>query len=764
MVKSLIGSIAVASLLALTGCGQDSALETTDKAPAPQVIPVPAKLSYGNEGIIMPEVARVSTPDSGLFDQFSALVQSYTDVSLKRVGGQADIRFVKAPLVEGEEAYRIDIDKAGVTVSASGDAGLFYGAMTLAQMLDGATDGTLAPLAIGTIEDAPRLQWRGAMLDVARHFRSKEFIKKFLDVMAAHKLNVFHWHMTDDQAWRLEIKKYPKLTEVGGCRVPAGDGPDADIDEATGEARLYCGFYTQDDVREIVAYAAARHITVMPEIDLPGHATAAIKAYPELGTAKLEGDMSDWGIFQNTFNLEEGTITFLEDVMDETLELFPSEFIHIGGDEVATKQWSESARIKERMAELGIDDVHHIQAYFTRHFANYLDARGRRLIGWDEILEGGSIGNSAIMSWRGTKGGIEAAKAGRQVVMAPSSIYYTDYRQSDSRHEPPGREHIQTLEDVYEFEPVSDELTAEEQKAILGAEMTIFSEHMRTPERVEHMVFPRLLAVAESVWSDPAKKNFDEFAGRLAPHMDRLKALGIRPADSAFAPKIDVVKGEGSERTVTLSSQTGVGMFRYTLDGSAPTADAALYEGPINASAGQAVKAAAFWNGEALSGVRTRALDAVSLSERTSDELALCSKWLSIKLDDDFPRDGDRAAMLVDIIQPCWMYDVPDMAGVTGIEVAVGNLPYNFQIGDQINDVILKEPETDVGEIVVFKNSCDTGEEIARLPLAPATNSFGITTLTAPLDAPDAKALCFHVAASHYEPIWAIDRVRLTRD
>jgi len=761
--RKLIGL--VAGVMALSGCDGDFNMPVA--VPVVQVIPAPLSVeTKKNDAFLFRAQATVSVPEGeeALADQFTSLVHKYRGANIGRAA-DATIRFVDDASIAGEEAYRIEIAKDGVTVSASAPAGRFYGAMTLAQMLDGPEHGALARLPIGTIEDAPRLKWRGAMLDVARHFRTKEFIKKFIDVMAAHKLNVFHWHMTDDQAWRLEIKKYPRLTEVGGCRVPAGDGPRADIDEATGEARLYCGFYTQDDVREIVAYAAARHITVMPEIDLPGHATAAIKAYPELGTAPLEGDMSDWGIFQNTFNLEEGTIRFLEDVMDETLELFPSEFVHIGGDEVATRQWENSPRIRERMAEVGIHDTHQIQAYFTRHFAEYLDARGRRLIGWDEILEGGSIGNSAIMSWRGTKGGVEAAKAGRQVVMAPSSIYYTDYRQSDSRYEPPGREHIQTLQDVYEFEPVSAELSADEQKAILGAQMTVFSEHMRTAERVEHMAFPRLIAMAESVWSDPTKKDFDDFTARLMPHMARLKALGIRPADSAFAPKIEVVKGEGTTRTVTLSNQVGQGWISYKLEGGADVPEWRNYSKPFTATADQTVYARASvpLEDDLISGVRSRTLDDVSLSERTSDELSLCSKWLSIKLDDDYPREGDRAAMMVDIVEPCWVYDAPDMDGVTGIEVAVGNLPFNFQIGDQVNDVKRATPETDVGEIVVYKNSCDATDEVARLPLAPAAASHGITTLKAPLEGvADAASLCFRIAANHYEPIWAIDRVRLT--
>jgi hexosaminidase len=348
--------------------------------------------------------------------------------------------------------------------------------------------------------------------------------------------------------------------------------------------------------------------------------------------------------------------------------------------------------------------------------------------------------------------------------MAPSSIYYTDYRQSASRHEEPGREHIQTLEDVYSFEPVSNELTEAEKAAVLGAQVTVFSEHMRTEARVEHMAFPRALALAETVWSAPGDKDFNGFVARLMDHWPRLRALDLEPADSAFGVAFDIV-ADGDMRTVTLTNQAGQGTIRYTTDGSAPTPASSAYDGPFEAGADARIAAATFHDGAALSRVRTRALDRLSLSERTSDELALCSKELAIKLDDDYPAEGPRAAMLVDIMKPCWVYQAPDMAGVTGVEVAVGNLPYNFQIGDMIERVDLLAPQTEAGEIVIFKDSCETGAELARLPLAPAAEHHGITNLTAPLTgAADVEALCFHVAASHYEPLWAIDRVRLTTE
>ena len=739
-------------------------------APA-AILPAPVSLVQQEGAFSLSRAASVVVPAGdavlkNVATLFSDKVYATTGLRLALIEGEdakAGVRFEASPDMLATDGYTLEVDDSGAVVRASSSSGFYYGAMSLWQLAQ--AHGSKIYMPFVSIEDQPRFPWRGAMLDVCRHFRDVDYVKRFIDTLAAHKLNVFHWHLTDDQGWRIEIKKYPRLTEVGAWRVPAGDAPHADIDPATGQPRLYGGFYTQDQVRDVVAYAAARNVTILPEIDIPGHASAAVAAYPEIGTEPVDHVSSDWGIYYSTFNLEDSTMRLLEDVMDEVLALFPGQFVHIGGDEVSTKQWENSPRIRERMAELGIEDIHEIQAYFTRHFANYLAERGRRLIGWDEILEGGSIADSAIMSWRGTKGGIEAAKAGRQVVMAPSPIYYSDYRQSYLPDEPPGREHVQTLEDVYSFEPVSAELSADEAAAIMGAEITVFTEHMRTAARVDYMAFPRLVALAETVWSPPAAKNYSDFTHRLMPHMARLKALGIKPADSAFAVAFEVTNVGGGEATVALSTQTGAGDIRYTLDGSAPDARSSLYKQPLTLDLGTNIKAASFFGAQALSHGREQMLSHRAFLRREEDELTLCSADLAIKLDDDWPIDGERANFLVDIIKPCWIYQAPDMKGVIGLEIGVGNLPYNFQIGDMINTVDLKTPQTDVGEIVVYRDSCDGGAELARLPLAPAVRSYGVTVLKADLPpAPDAKALCFHVAAAHYDPIWAIDHVQLVTE
>lgn len=345
-----------------------------------------------------------------------------------------------------------------------------------------------------TIADAPRFGWRGVMLDSARHYQSPAFIKGFIDWMALHKLNVFHWHLTDDQAWRLEIKRYPRLTEVGGWRVHAGAAPQKDIDPATGRPRQYGGIYTQDQVRDIVAYAAARNIVVVPEIDVPGHASAAIAAYPELGVTDVPGAAvpavpADWGVYPTLFNVEEATLVLFENVMDEVVDLFPSEYVHIGGDEAVKDQWKASPRVQERMRELGLADEEKLQSWFVARLEKRLNDHGRRMIGWDEILEGGINPNASVMSWRGVEGAIEAARLGHDTVMSPAPVLYFDNRQS-ADDGAPGRGFTSTLRDVYSFDPTPDELIPDQARRVLGVQGNLFTEHMRTEDRVEYQAFP----------------------------------------------------------------------------------------------------------------------------------------------------------------------------------------------------------------------------------------------------------------------------------
>lgn len=370
------------------------------------------------------------------------------------------------------------------------------------------------------------------MLDVSRHFMPKDGVLRYLDLMAAHKLNIFHFHLTDDQGWRVEIRKYPRLTEVGSWRARTKFGHRA---SPLWDDKPHGGYYTQDDIREIVAYAAERHITVVPEIDVPGHSQAAIAAYPELGNTDVIDTSAltvwdTWGINPNVLAPTDNTLRFYEGVFEELLELFPSEFIHVGGDECLKDQWRQSPTAQERIRELGLKDEDELQAWFIGHFDKWLAARGRRLIGWDEILEGGLAKGATVSSWRGYAGGIAAARAGHDVVMCPEQQVYLDHRQDAGADEPVPIGYVRTLEDVYRFEPVPAELTPDEARHVLGTQANVWTEVMEDHARVDYQTFPRLAAFAEVAWSSlpaPAERDFVDFERRMAAHYGRLDALGV---------------------------------------------------------------------------------------------------------------------------------------------------------------------------------------------------------------------------------------------
>ncbi|MFF2128089.1 beta-N-acetylhexosaminidase [Streptomyces olivochromogenes] len=450
------------------------------------------------------------------------------------------------------EAYKLGVVvDQGIEIRGGGAAGVFWGAQTLRQLL-GPDAFRRAPVRPGRtygiahqiIEDAPRFPWRGLMLDVSRHFMPKDGVLRHLDLMAAHKLNVFHFHLTDDQGWRVQIKRYPKLTEVGSWRARTKFGHRA---SPLWEEKPHGGFYTQDDIREIVAYAAERHISVVPEIDIPGHSQAAIAAYPELGNTDVIDTTSltvwdTWGISKNVLAPTDNTLRFYEGVFEELLELFPADagpftgsapfsgFVHVGGDECAKDQWKQSPTAQARIRELGLADEDELQSWFVRHFDNWLSARGRRLIGWDEILEGGLAEGAAVSSWRGYQGGITAARAGHDVVMCPEQQVYLDHRQAAGPDEPVPIGYVRTLEDVYRFEPVPPELTEAEARHVLGTQANVWTEVMDDPARVDYQTFPRLAAFAEVAWSAlpaPAERDFADFERRMAAHYGRLDALGV---------------------------------------------------------------------------------------------------------------------------------------------------------------------------------------------------------------------------------------------
>ncbi|TCN40310.1 hexosaminidase [Kribbella orskensis] len=437
----------------------------------------------------------------------------------------------------GETEYRIDVTPGGARLSAGSEDALRHAEQTYRQLLDSAVpaeDGAVAVPAV-RIADAPAFAWRGMMLDVARHFMPKDFVLRIIDAIALHRMNVLHLHLTDDQGWRVQIDAYPKLTEVGAWRPETMVGKMSHGQtEFSYDGTRHGGFYTKDDLREIVAYAAERGITVVPEIDLPGHMQAAIAAYPELGNnpdTQL-GVRQIWGISDDVLNVNDETVEFVRTVLREVLEIFPGPYIHLGGDECPDVQWRTAEAAQARQAELGLTDAGQLQGWFTAQVAAVLTEDGRRLVGWDEMVETDCPKDAVIMAWRGPDRGEVAAKAGHDVVMAPNQSVYFDYYQGNPETEPLAIGHFTPLEKVYDFEVIPPGLTAEEQARIVGTQCQVWTEYMEGPDQVGYMLLPRLSAFAERAWGSP-KTSYDDFLTRLRPHLSRIGSLGLnyRPLD-----------------------------------------------------------------------------------------------------------------------------------------------------------------------------------------------------------------------------------------
>ncbi len=654
-------------------------------------------------------------------------------------------------------AYAIDVDAHGVRVRAGDGKGLYYGAVTLSQLLTSGENAASVRLPALHVEDAPRFGWRGFMLDSARHFQSVDDIKRLLDAMAQLKLDVFHWHLTDDQGWRFPVPGWPKLTTVGSCRIPSGDGG---IDAATGKAMPYCGFYSEAQIRDIVAYAAARHIDVVPEVDIPGHATAAIAAYPQLGVSgQPVAVSSEWGVNINLFNADEATMRFLEDVMGQVAKLFPGRYVHIGGDEAVKDQWKASPKMQARIRELGVNGEEGLQAWMIARLERYLSAHGRRVIGWDEILAGKLPPSATVMSWRGAEGGIDAARQGHDVVMAPSSDLYLDYQQTDSPDEPPGRPSLISLKQVYDFEPVPKALDAQQATHILGVQANVWTEHMRTFARVQHAAFPRIAALAEVGWSPKSERDYAGFLQRLPAMLPRWRALGIVYAATPFQPIMTTAGAQDGGVQVALREPLGY-TLRYTTDGSAPTSTSPAYYAPLDLPLPATVSAQAFFGGKPLGAAVMRTFTAASLLTRSDEELATCTRKLVLRLEDDGPRNGDRAVFNVDIFDPCWTWKRAPLAGIAEVRVHAGRIPYFFQLAHDESSRVFKPAQTAHGELEL-RAGCD-GQALATVPLPAQPDADGFITLRAPLhDAPTGTDLCIRFTGDTRPTMWVLDRVTL---
>jgi hexosaminidase len=744
-----VSALALAAVLGVSAAHADNAGLTLTPAPAKAVR---AEGTFKLSAATRISVAKGDVEAKGVAIQLADLIQRSRGFRPAVVeGAPAAGAIVLTRDGPAGEAYKLDIGPGGVTIAAAKRAGLFYGAMSLWQLAT--PDAAKGPVAIpaASIEDAPRFAWRGLMVDSTRHFQSLDTLKAVIDTMAAHKMNTFHWHLVDDQGWRLEIKKYPKLTQVAGWR----HDPGAAVNDPK-----YGGFYTQDQARELVAYAAARNITIVPEIETPGHALAPIVAYPELGTAAPDASkMGDWGVFPWLYNTDDATFAFLDDVLTEVMDIFPSPFIHVGGDEAIKDQWKASPKIQAKIKELGLKDEHELQSWFIQRVGKSLDKRGRRLIGWDEILEGGIAPNATVMSWRGIDGAIAAAKAGHDTVLSPHPTLYLDHRQSASPDEPTGRGLIVTLKDVYAFDPAPAQLSPDERKHILGVQANVWTEHMQTDTRMQQMAFPRAIALAERAWTPEADISWDDFARRLSAEMARLKVLGVTANTVPFEPGAQLSAGEGGKTKLDLSAPLGVGQVRYTTDGKAPTATSTAYTRALALSAGTTVKARTYVDGQALGRERVIKVDPAALRTRVSGQLKRCTSHVPLLMIDDAPAALDKRAMFdVDIFNPCWIWEGADLSKGALLTARIGQIPFNFQVGKDRDGIKLRAPATPGGELEV-RLGC-TGERIAAIPLGDSAKNPALSTVSGRLPAQSGKVdLCLSFTNKTLDPFWVLDRV-----
>jgi len=528
------------------------------------------------------------------------------DAAKSPAGESGSIYLALDPSMKEEEGYRLVAKSDQIAITAKHPKGLFYGVQTLRQLLPADVESkSLAPggtwaVPVVEIEDAPRFRYRGMHLDSSRHFFPAAFVKKYIDMMAMYKMNTFHWHLTDDQGWRIEIKKYPKLTEVGGWRKQTLVGHNRETPQKF-DGQRYGGFYTQAEIKDVVHHAAERFITVIPEIEMPGHSAAALAAYPELACTKGPFEVGGvWGIYQDIYCPNEKTFAFLQNVLTEVIALFPSAYIHIGGDEVPKVRWKESAEVQALIKREHLKNEEEVQSYFVRRIARFLKQKGRHLVGWDEILEGGLAPDATVMSWRGFQGGIEAAKQGHDVIMTPEEFAYFDhYQDNDTSSEPLGIGGYLPVEKVYEFEPVPDSFTPEQAGHVVGGQGNVWTEYITTPAQAEYMVFPRALALAEVLWTPKSARSWDDFADRLAPHFQRLGLLNVTTAPHFFKVKQKFELGPKGQPVVTLRTNVH-DPIHFTTDGSDPTPASPLFESPITLDHTATVKAIAVQGGRAL--------------------------------------------------------------------------------------------------------------------------------------------------------------------
>ena len=572
---------------------------TAEKEANYQVIPLPQEVSLtqGNPFKLNENVLIAYPENNALLQRnaefLSEYIQQATNYAPKTkaiaAGEQVKNAIVLGldPGIANKEGYVLTTTPEGISINGQTENGVFYGIQTLRKSIPAEAKGATVLIPAGEIKDEPRFSYRGMHLDVGRHFFPKEFMKKYIDLLALHNMNTFHWHLTDDQGWRIEIKKYPKLTEIGSQRSRTVIGRNTQEYDNT----PYGGFFTQEEAKEIVKYAQERYITVIPEVDLPGHMLAALAAYPEMGCTGGPYEVCPrWGVFEDVLCIgNDQTMQFLEDVMSEIIEIFPSKYVHIGGDEAPRTRWEKCPKCQARIKAEGLKaDKNHtaedrLQSYCMTRIEEFLNSKGRQIIGWDEILEGDVAPNATVMSWRGMEGGIKAAQLGHDVIMTPTSFCYFDYYQTaDTKDEPLGIGGYVPIEKVYSLEPVPAALTEEQSKHILGAQANLWTEYIHSSEHVEYMVLPRMAALAEVQWTQPEKKDFKDFTKRLARLMKFYQRDGFNYAKHVFDLKIDFTPDVTKKAVVVTLSTIDDAPIYYTLDGTEPTTASLKYTEPVS--------------------------------------------------------------------------------------------------------------------------------------------------------------------------------------
>lgn len=611
MKKILFQRLGVFLLVLAVGCGEESKTIFTENDINIVPKPLEMKLNQGAFRFTKDTKLVAANDQTQVFEVLQNKFVSAAGWNLGVVNTAPSSNFVQlsTDVSLPEEAYNLKVTENQVIIYASGHNGFLYGLETIRQLLPVAIESKNVVSNMNwdipnvEIKDSPRFKWRGFMLDVSRHFFDKDYVMETIDQLAFLKMNTLHLHLVDDQGWRIEIKKYPKLTEVGGFRVDQEDKPwNARPTPELGKETTYGGFYTQEDIKEIVAYAESRGITVVPEIEMPAHVMSAIAAYPELSCFQKPIMVPSGGVWPITEIYcpgKETTFEFLENVLLEVMELFPSRYIHVGGDEATKTNWEKCTDCKKRIQEEGLENVEELQSYFIRRMERFLSSKGRTLLGWDEILEGGLAPGATVMSWRGVKGGLEASEAGHDVVMTPNSHCYFDYYQGDQDAEPLAWGGNLPLSKVYQFDPVVEGMSEEQAKHVLGGQANLWTEYVPTKAQAEYMTYPRLAALAEAVWSSKDNRNWDDFSNRVSSLFQRYGIMGVNYAKSAYQVTTETsVNTENGVISIALKSEFPQADIRFSLDGSDITSASKKYSAPVDIDRTTNIKAQVFKDGE----------------------------------------------------------------------------------------------------------------------------------------------------------------------